>query len=262
MSAKEVEADEVEVDEVETHRMPLMEHLKELRDRLLRATAALIVAMLNSLAFADEIIGFIRAPADEALAAAGVPGDLSLVSSPFEGIYVYLRASFLGAIALASPVISWQLWSFVAPGLYKAERRLILPLAAASTFLFLLGAGFSYYVIFPQAFPFFFTIVDANVNLSLEGYLSAVIRMMLAFGLSFQLPVGAFFLARLGLIDAQDMIKGFRYAVVAIFVVAALITPPEVLTQMLLAAPLVALYGVGIIVAWLFSTKVREVESH
>lgn len=257
---------EEQVDEVEAHRMPLLEHLKELRDRMVKAAIAVVITMGISLAFADQIIDFITAPAVKALTEAGAEEAAEslgkmVILSPFEGIYVWLRASFLGAMAMASPVISWQLWGFIAPGLYKTERRLVIPLAGASTFLFLLGAGFAYYVIFPYAFPFFFTIVDAEVNLSLEAYLSAVIRMMLAFGVCFQLPVGVFFLAKLGLIDAQDMIKGFRYAVVAIFLVAAMITPPEVLTQMLLAAPLVVLYGVGIIVAWLFSTKVRDEEA-
>lgn len=257
---------EEQVDEVEAHRMPLLEHLKELRDRMIKAAVALLIGMAIALAFADQIIEFITFPAEEALREAGAHDAADelgkiVILSPFEGIYVWLRASFLGAMALSSPVISWQLWGFIAPGLYKTERRLVIPLAGASTFLFLLGAGFAYYVIFPYAFPFFFTIVDAEVNLSLEAYLSAVVRMMLAFGVCFQLPVGVFFLAKLGLIDAQDMIKGFRYAVVAIFLVAAMITPPEVLTQMLLAAPLVVLYGVGIIVAWLFSTKVRDEEA-
>lgn len=254
MAAKE------ELDEVEVHRMPLLEHLKELRDRMVRATGAVIVGMLISLAFTDQIIAFITEPANQALRDAAIGGGLSIVNSPFEGIYVYLRAAFLGALVLASPVVSWQIWGFIAPGLYKTERRLVLPLAFASTVLFLGGAGFAYYVIFPYAFPFFFTIIEADVSLSVEGYLSAVIRMMLAFGICFQMPVGVFFLARMGLVDARDLIKGFRYAIVAIFVVAALITPPEVLTQTLLAAPLTALYGVSIGVAWLFSTKVRVEE--
>jgi sec-independent protein translocase protein TatC len=247
-------------DEVEAHRMPLLEHLKELRTRMIWSAGAVLVGMLVSLAFTDQIIAFITAPANVALEEAEVGGGLSIVNSPFEGIYVYLRAAFLGALVIASPVVSWQVWGFIAPGLYKTERRLVLPLAASSTGLFLGGAGFAYYVIFPYAFPFFFTIIKADVSLSVEGYLGAVIRMMMAFGVCFQLPVIVFFLARLGLVDARDLIKGFRYAVVAIFVVAALITPPEVLTQMLLAAPLVLLYGVGIGVAWLFSTKQRVEE--
>jgi sec-independent protein translocase protein TatC len=253
----QISTDDVPADEVEAHRMPLMDHLRELRKRMMISAGAVGVAMLISLAFTDQILAFITAPVEIALADTGVNGRLSLVSSPFEGIYVYLRAAFLGAMGLASPVVSLQMWQFIAPGLYKTERRIVLPLAFASTGLFFGGAAFAYYVIFPYAFPFFFTVIKADVNLSVEGYLGAVIRMMMAFGVCFQLPVVTFFLARLGLIDATDMIKGFRYAVVAIFVVAAIITPPEVLTQVLLAAPLIVLYGVGIIVAKFSSTKVR-----
>jgi len=248
-----------ELDEVEQHRMPLIEHLRELRTRVMWSAAAVGVGMLVSLAFTDHILAFITAPVNEALLGAGIEGGLSIVNSPFEGIYVYLRAAFLGAMALASPIVSLQLWLFIAPGLYKTERRMVVPLAMASTLLFLSGAGFAYYVIFPYAFPFFFTIVETDVSLSIEGYLGAVIRMMLAFGVCFQLPVVTFFLARMGLIDHRDMVKGFRYAVVGIFGVAAVITPPEVLTQCLLAAPLIVLYAVGIVVAFLFSTKERPV---
>jgi len=246
-----------ELDEVEQHRMPLIEHLRELRTRVMWAIGAVGVSMIVSLAFTDQILAFIQAPVQVALDDAGVEGGLSIVNSPFEGIYVYLRAAFLGAMALSSPIVSLQLWLFIAPGLYKTERRMVVPLAFASTVLFLAGASFAYYVIFPYAFPFFFTIVEAEVSLSLEGYLGAVIRMMMAFGVCFQLPVVTFFLARMGLIDHRDMVKGFRYAVVAIFGVAALITPPEVLTQVLLALPLIGLYIVGIVVAFFATTKVR-----
>lgn len=251
---------EAPIDEVEEHRMPLIEHLRELRGRVMWAAGAVGIGMLVSLAFTDQILAFITAPVNRALADAGVEGGLSIVNSPFEGIYVYLRAAFLGAMALSSPIVSLQAWLFIAPGLYKTERRIVVPLAFASTFLFMLGAGFAYYVIFPYAFPFFFTIVDTDVSLSIEGYLGAVIRMMIAFGACFQLPVVTFFLARMGLIDHRDMVKGFRYAVVGIFGVAALITPPEVLTQVLLALPLIGLYIIGIAVAYLSTTKVREPE--
>jgi sec-independent protein translocase protein TatC len=245
------------LDEVEAHRMPLIEHLRELRRRLMVAAASVVVGMLISLAFTDQILAFLTAPALIALEEANIEGGLSMVNSPFEGINVYLRAAFLGALVLSSPVVSLQAWLFVAPGLYGNERRTVIPLTLSSTFLFLLGAAFAYYVIFPYAFPFFFSVVEAQVNLSLEGYLGAVIKMMMAFGASFQLPVVVYFLARLGLIDHIDMLRGFRYAIVAIFIVAAIITPPDVLTQVLLSIPLTILYGVGIVVAWLFSTKKR-----
>lgn len=244
-------------DEVERYRMPLLDHLRELRRRLLISAGSLGLGMLVSLAFVDQMYAWLTRPFAEALVDAGVSGGLSIVNSPFEGIYTWLLVAFGGAVVFSLPVIAYQLWLFIAPGLYQTERRLVVPLAMASTALFLGGGLFAYYVIFPFAFPFFLGVVDAQANLSLQGYLSAVVRMMVAFGACFQLPIVTIFAARLGLIDHRDMIWGFRYAVVAIFIVAAIITPPEVLTQILLALPLVVLYIFSIGLARLFTTKVR-----
>jgi sec-independent protein translocase protein TatC len=244
-------------DEVEQHRMPLLEHLRELRTRMMRAAAAMAIAMGISLLFTDEILAFIRAPLEQSMAASGIEGGLSINNSPFEAVSVWIRVALLGAIVLASPVLSYEIWAFVAPGLYKTERRIVVPLAFSSVFLFLLGGGFCYYVIFPFAFPWLLSLIDADVNLSIEGYLSAVLKVAVAFGVCFQLPVAVFFLARVGLIDHKDMLAGFRYALVAIFVIAAVLTPPDPLTQTLLAIPLTILYVISIVVARLFSTKVR-----
>ena len=245
-------------DEVDLHRMPLLEHLKELRDRLMWSAGALVLGMMVSLAFVEEIYGWLTSPFLEALQDAGVKGGLSLVHSPFESIYTWLAVAFFGGVVLALPIIAFQGWQFVAPGLYKTERRVVIPLAFASSVLFLAGALFAYYAIFPLAFPFFLTVLEVDVNLSISGYLKAIVKMMVAFGVCFQLPVVSFFLARMGLIDHVDMTKGFRYAVPIIFVCAALLTPPDPITQTALGIPLVLLYGVGIIVAYFTSTKVRE----
>ena len=250
-----------DLDEVEQHRMPLIEHLAELRKRVFVALGAVAVGMTISFGFFDPMYAWLTAPVLEAMAANGLEGGgLSIVHSPFEGVYTYLRVALVGGAVLSSPVVAFQVWQFVAPGLYNTEKRIVFPLAMASSALFLTGALFCYYAIFPLAFPFFFSIIDAQPNLSVGGYLSAIVRMMLAFGLCFQLPVGTFFLARVGLIDHRDMLGSFRYAVVAIFIVAALITPPEVLTQVMLALPLVCLYVIGIGVAWISTTKVRDLE--
>ncbi|NCG21545.1 MAG: twin-arginine translocase subunit TatC, partial [Rhodobacterales bacterium] len=178
------------------------------------------------------------------------------MNSPFEGFYTYLRVALFGGVAIASPVIMFQLWQFVAPGLYNSERRVVIPLAFTSTVLFFSGAAFCYYAIFPYAFPFFLSVLDLEASLSVSGYLSAVIKMMGAFGLCFQLPVITWFAARMGLIDHRDLIDSFRYAVVGIFVIAAVITPPAPLTQSLLAGPLIILYIISIGVARLATTKV------
>ncbi len=249
-------SDQEPLDEVDQFRMPLLEHLKELRTRMLWCIGTLAITFAISLVFSRDIIAFLTQPVDAALDARLQQGGAAILG-PFEGIYAWLRAALLGAALLGSPMLAWQVWGFVAPGLYKTERRIVLPLTISSTLLFISGAAFAYYAIFPLAFPFFFTVIDASINLSIQSYLSAVIKMMLAFGACFQLPVGAFFLARMGLIDHRDMIAYFRYAVVGIFVIAALITPPDVLTQSLLALPLIGLYTIGIFVARIFSTKVR-----
>lgn len=243
--------------EVDTHRMPLLEHLRELRTRLIISMVAVAVGMGVAFVVVDPIFGWLTAPFNDAMEATGTEGGLAIVTSPFEGVYTYIKVGVFGGLLFALPVVVYQVWQFIAPGLYKTEQRVVYPLAISSTVLFLLGAVFCYYVMFPVAFPFFLEVVDANASLSLSGYLSAVVKMMLAFGLCFQLPVGVFFLARMGLIDHHDMVRGFRYAVVGLFMLAALITPPEVFTQILLAVPLVVLYAVSIGVAWAVSTKQR-----
>ncbi|MEZ4241174.1 MAG: twin-arginine translocase subunit TatC [Myxococcota bacterium] len=242
---------EEDLDEVEQHRMPLLDHLKELRYRLLVSAAALGVSLCVSLAFVSDILEFLKAPVTVALAEVNKSGGLTILT-PFEGIQVWLNVAFIGAGVLASPVVAYQIWAFIAPGLYSSERKVVLPLALSSTALFLGGAAFAYEVMFPFAFPFFFSVVDADVTLSIQGYLSSITKMLIAFGVCFQLPIGTFFLARTGLIDHRDMMRAFRYSFVGIFLVAAIITPPDPLSQLIVAAPLTILYGVSIVVAWAF----------
>ncbi|MEQ1506247.1 MAG: twin-arginine translocase subunit TatC [Myxococcota bacterium] len=258
MSQVPNQPDDEPLDEVEQYRMPLMDHLRELRNRLMYAIAAGIVGFCISMVFVDEILAFITAPLYASLAANNIEGGLSIVNSPFEGMTVWLHAAMFGALTISSPVIAYQLWAFVAPGLYQTERRMVAPLAFSSSALFIGGAAFCYYVIFPVAFPFFFQVVPASVNLSIEGYLWGILKMLVAFGVCFQLPIAVFFLARMGLVDHRDMVSAFRYSLVGIFIVAAIITPPDILSQTLLAIPLTILYIASIGVAWLFTTKVRD----
>jgi sec-independent protein translocase protein TatC len=262
--------------------MPLVEHLRELRRRVLVSVVALLVGMVVGIVFATDIYDFLRAPImavfqqeptsrmDHFYAyitsplrswvpAGHVQGALNVANSPLEGMYSYFQIGLVGGAVLASPIIASQLWMFVAPGLYKSERRLVLPLTIASTGLFLLGAAFCYAVVFPVLFPVLLTALEASAVISVRGYLEAVVRMMIGFGICFQLPVVVWFLARIGLIDHRDMITMFRYAIVGIFVAAAIVTPTaDVLTQTLLAVPMCGLYGIGIIVAFFATTKKRE----
>lgn len=246
-------------DPVESYRMPLLDHLKELRDRLIRSLAAALVACIVCLIFVDRIWAFLVDPMNQALVESG-RGTMAMTTA-LEGFVVMLKVAGVAGLLLASPVIFYQVWKFVAPGLYEHEKKPVLPLVFASTVLFVGGAAFGYFVIFEYAFPYFleFASEDVQAVLSIDAYLGMATKLLVAFGLTFQLPVIVFFLARIGLIDAGDMIRGFKYSIVGIFVIAAMITPPDVISQLLMAGPLIVLYGVGIGIAWIFSTKGKDV---
>jgi sec-independent protein translocase protein TatC len=275
-------------DEVEEHRMPLMDHLRELRYRLVVSGLALAGGMVIGMPLANPVFALLTAPMrmifedahsypridafyltvtepirnllPASLTEVTIEGTLALTTSPMEGVYTWLRVALLTGALLASPIIAYQGWKFVAPGLYHTEKRVVMPLALTSSFLFALGAAFAFLVLLPVAFPFFLQVVKATPILSIDGYLRAVARMLIAFGICFQLPVVVWFLSRIGLIDHRDMVRGFRYAIVGLFAVAAIITPPDILTQIILGIPLVSLYGLSIGVAWWSTTKVRDDE--
>ncbi len=244
---------------VESYRMSILEHLRELRTRFIIIGGVSLFTCTIAFVFAQQIFGFLVDPMNVALQAHG-EGTMA-ITDPMEGIITYLKVGLLAGLLAAAPVIFYQIWAFIAPGLYAREKRTVLPLVFASTVLFFGGASFGYFVIFRYGFEFFLSVIDpaeTSAVLSINAYLITATKLLAAFGFSFQLPVVVFFLARIGLIDAKDMIKGFRYAIVGIFLIAAFITPPDPLTQSLMAGPLCFLYGVGIIVAWLFSTKERD----
>lgn len=253
---------DAEIAEVEAYRMPLMDHLVELKNRVLWSLGALVIGCAVGLYYGRDLYEVLAAPMIGALVEAGLDEQGFALRKPFEGIMTYFKVSLIGGMLLASPVVSHQIWQFVAPGLYRSEKRLVLPLSISSTLLFLAGSAFCFWGLLPFAFPVMITTLDVAVQLSPEDYVSAIFRMMLAFGVCFQLPVVAFFLARAGLIDAKDMRDSFKYAVVGIFVMAALITPPDPMTQVLLATPMVLLYGVGIGVAAVSSTKQRDADGN
>jgi len=247
---------EDEFDPVEDFRMPLLEHLRELRKRLLTTALAVLIGIGFTFWQVEAIWDFLLEPMEEAL---GDKGTMA-ITEPLEGFMTYLKVAGFSGFALVSPVVFYQFWKFVAPGLYPKEQKRLMPLVIASTLLFLIGAAFAYFVIFDLAFKFFleFTNEDVVPVLSINSYLNIVLRLLLAFGISFQLPIVVYFLARIGLVDHRDMIHFFKYAVVAIFVLASFLTPPDVISQILMAIPLIILYGLGIIVARIFSTKERD----
>jgi len=275
-------------DEVEVSRMPLMEHLKELRYRIMVSGGTLIASMFVGMSAANTVFAFLTAPIRLLLEGgksypevdafylwltspmrAALPivfdtekvsGTLAMTTSPLEGIGTWFSVALYTAAAIASPVIAYQGWQFVAPGLYATERKVVIPLAFASTMLFFLGMSFGYLIMVPVVMPFFLRVLEVEAILSVEGYLNTLMKMLLAFGVSFQLPIVVWFGARLGFIDHTDMIKGFRYAVVVLFVIAAIVTPPDVLTQILVGVPMTLLYILSIGVAYIWTTKVREPE--
>jgi sec-independent protein translocase protein TatC len=248
-------------DPVDAYRMPLVEHLTELRDRLIRIIAFGALGCAICFAFAQPIWDALVSPMNHALEKGG-RGTMA-ITEPLEGFITYMKVAALAGFGLASPLIFHQIWSFIAPGLYPKEKKTILPLALASSVLFIGGAAFGYFVIFDFAFPFFLEVtesLDKNIEavLSINAYLGLVTKLLIAFGASFQLPIVLYFLARIGLVDHIDLFEGFRYAVVGMFVVSAIITPPDVLSQCLMAGPLILLYGLGIVLAYFFSTKERD----
>lgn len=238
--------------------MPLLGHLQELRGRLLKSLLAIAIAFVLTYMAASELFTFLSHPVLTATAEA--PALVGL--GPTEAFFTKLKVAFIAALFLASPALFYQLWQFVAPGLHQHEKRYVIPFVIFGPLFFFLGAGFCYHLVLPVAFAFFleeYKTIGVQPTLRISEYLTFTARMLLAFGVTFELPVFAFFFTRVGLITHQMLIGFFRYAVVLIFVVAAILTPgPDVASQVLLAAPLLLLYALSIGVAYVFGKEVKN----
>lgn len=234
-------------------KLPFTAHLEELRERLIKALIAVGIGFVISYFFSEEIFRVLMAPLLKTL-----PPDSNLIFTGLtEAFFTYLKVSLVAGTFLASPVIAYQIWAFIAPGLYEEEKRLLIPVAIASAFFFVGGSLFGYFVVFPFGFQYFLSFATEVIKPmpSVREYFSFSIKLLFAFGITFELPVFVFFLSRLGIVD-YEMLKGFRkYAVVLTFAVAAVITPPDILSQIMLAIPMIILYEAGIIVAKLFGKK-------
>jgi len=240
-------------------RMPLTAHLEELRWRIVRALLAIGAVFGIAYGFAERLFALLLHPlrqVEARLVAEHVlgPGQALVIGTgPTEAFFTKLKVSFIAAVFGASPVIFFQAWRFVAPGLYQREKRLALPFSVAASLFFMLGATFCYLLVFPVAFEFFlreYVSIAVSAQLRISEYLSFSSRMLLAFGVTFELPVVTFFLARMGMVTHRTLLGASRYAIVVIFVVAAILTPgPDVASQLLMAAPLLVLYGLSILVA-------------
>lgn len=230
--------------------MPFTSHLEELRSRLIKSCLAVAVAFFICFAFAEEIFGFLIAP----LKRVATPGLTVIGTAVTEAFFTKMKVSFVAAIIVALPVLLCQGWQFVAPGLYEHEKRYTRNFVLFGSFFFLGGATFCYEVIFRFGLSFLlqkYEALQVQPAIRMDEYLTFVSRLILAAGLTFQLPVIAYFLARTGLIDHHFLIHYFRYTIIGIAILAAVLTPPDLISQLLLMLPLCLLYGVSIGVAYL-----------
>jgi len=232
----------------EDHKMSLTEHLVELRIRLTRSLIALSIGFGGCYYYKDLIFDIVTRPLTQAL-----PKNSYLIYTGLtDAFFTYMKVAFFASLIITSPFILYQIWKFIAPGLLPKERKYVVPFVFTSTFLFIGGVSFGYFIALPPAFKFFVSFNNQYLQamLSFKDYLSLFVTFLLGFGLSFELPVFIFFLTNLGIVNAKMLSKQRRYAILVIFVVAAVLTPsPDALSQVLMAIPLMFLYEVSIFVS-------------
>lgn len=240
-------------------KLPLTAHLEELRKRITFVLIAMGIGFGISYFFSKELFDILMIPLVEAL-----PPDTTLIfTGVTEAFITYLKVALVSGVFLSTPVILYQLWAFLAPGLYDNEKKGFFPIILFSTFFFVGGALFGYFVIFPFGFQYFLGFATDFIKPmpSVKEYFSFSIKLLFAFGVVFELPLFILFLSRLGIVTYKQLRSFRKYAILLIFAVAAVITPPDVLSQIMLGLPMIVLYEVGIIVAKLFGKKKKEVDN-
>jgi sec-independent protein translocase protein TatC len=241
--------------------LPFTKHLEELRRRLIISAAAWLVTFIGCYRYSERLFQFISEPVRAAL-----PKGSSLVFiNATEPFFTYLKIAAIAGLLLALPVIFWQLWGFVAPGLYSNEKKFAVPFVFASCLCFGVGAYFGFSFVFPTIFTFLIkfgtSTGDINAMLSMGQYLSLSSKLLLAFGLVFELPIIIFFLARMGIVDHLWLRRNRKYALIVAFIVGAILTPPDVFSQTALALPFILLYEVGIWMAFFFGKRPEEADT-
>lgn len=241
------------IGDIDETKAPLLEHLVELRGRLLKCVWALFLTGAVCFYFSDKLFAFLVQPLKEAF---GDGGGRLVYTKLYEAFFVQVKVAIFGAFCLSFPIIANQLWAFVAPGLYAKEKKALLPFIIMTPVLFLMGASLAYYIVMPTAFHFFLQFQGDSGGLNVEAlpstdaYLTLVMQFILAFGISFLMPVLLMLLNRAGFVTRAQLIGMRRYMIVGAFVIAAVLTPPDVVSQLMLAIPLLALYEITIVAIW------------
>ncbi len=243
---------------MDDQRVPVTAHLAELRTRIIRILIAWTLGFVAVYTFREPLFDFLFRPAIAALP----EGEKLQAIAPTEIFFTYLKTALFGGFLVALPVIFWQIWAFVSPGLYANERRTAVPFVFMSTLLFLGGATFGYTAVFPIMFPFFADFDNSVVASAwtLREVFALCSRMFLAFGVAFELPIAIVFFSMLGIVSPRQLLASFKYAILVIFVVSAILTPQDVVSQLLLAGPLMVLYLIGVAVAFVLSPRRKKTE--
>jgi len=239
-------------------KQPFLSHLEELRERLIKCAISIGIGFVISYIFAKDLFKILVSPLTNNLP----EGDGLIFTNLPEMFFAYLKTAFIAGILLASPVIFYQMWKFIAPGLYQNEKKYVIPFVIFSTLLFVGGGLFGYFIVFPFGFRFFLGYANEYITAlpSVKEYFSFSSKLLLAFGVVFELPVVIYFLSKIGLVTVDFLRRNRKYAILLTFIAGSILTPPDIVTQIMMAGPLILLYEIGIIIAMIAGKKKEDEE--